>query len=93
MANKLEREWLDRVARLPCATCGDIGVQVHHIREGQGMSQRADNFLVIPLCADCHTGPAGVHGDKTMMRIKKMGELDLLADTIEKVFQRMEWEK
>lgn len=47
------------------------------------MAQRASNFLVVPLCPDCHTGPMGVHGDKTMMRIKKLSELDMLAQTIE----------
>lgn len=47
------------------------------------MAQRASNFLVIPLCPDCHTGSMGVHGDKTMMRLMKVTELDLLARTIE----------
>jgi hypothetical protein len=74
---------MDRVAQLPCSVCGVDGVQLHHIREGQGMAQRASNFLVVPLCPSCHTGPMGVHGDKTMMRIKKLTELDLLANTIE----------
>lgn len=78
-----ERVWMARVAALPCSLCGDHGVQLHHIREGQGMAQRASNFLVVPLCPDCHNGPLGVHGDKTMLRIKKVTELDLLANTIE----------
>jgi hypothetical protein len=47
------------------------------------MAQRASNFLVAALCPSCHTGPLGVHGDKTMLRIHKMSELDLLAKTIE----------
>ena len=83
MPTKSEKRWMDRVAQLPCALCGEHGVHVHHIREGQGMAQRASNFLTIPLCPDCHTGPLGIHGDKTMLRIKKMTELDLLAQTIE----------
>lgn len=78
-----ERRYMDRVAQLPCVLCGSHGVQVHHIREGQGMAQRASNFLVVPLCPDCHQGPSGVHGDKSLMRIKKMSELDMLAATIE----------
>jgi hypothetical protein len=72
-----------KVADLPCACCGTEGVHLHHIREGQGMAQRASNFLVIPLCPDCHTGPSGLHGDKAMMNIKKLTELDMLASTIE----------
>jgi hypothetical protein len=76
---------LGRVAALPCCVCGAHGVHVHHIREGQGMSQRASDWLTVPLCPDCHTGTLGVHGDKTMMRIKKLTELDMLADTIRKL--------
>jgi hypothetical protein len=34
------------------------------------------------LCPDCHVGPLGVHGDKSMMRIRKLSELDMLAETI-----------
>ena len=76
---------MGRVAQLPCACCGVTGVHVHHIREGQGMAQRASDWLTIPLCPDCHVGPLGVHGDKTMMRIRKLSELDMLADTIRKL--------
>lgn len=79
------RRYMGKVASLPCACCGKHGVQVHHLREGQGMAQRASDFLTIPLCPDCHTGPLGVHGDKTMMRIMKLSELDMLASTIERL--------
>lgn len=81
-----DKRHLDRVARLPCATCGDYGVQIHHIREGQGMAQRADDWLAIPLCPSCHTGPQGIHGDKTMLRIMKGDELGLLADTLKAIY-------
>lgn len=47
------------------------------------MSQRASDFLTVPLCPDCHTGPNGLHGNRSLMRIKKLEELDLLAMTIE----------
>jgi hypothetical protein len=50
------------------------------------MSQRNSDWLTIPLCSDCHTGSQGVHGDKTMMRIHKVTELDLLADTLKKLY-------
>lgn len=85
MATKAERSHLDRVAGLPCACCGDSPVQVHHIREGQGMAQRASDFLTIPLCPSCHTGPHGVHGDRNMMRVFKLTELEMLADTIRRL--------
>ena len=85
-ATKAESDYMDRVAQLPCATCGAMPVTIHHIREGQGVSQRASHFMTVPLCPDCHTGPLGVHGNKTMMLIQKKNELDLLAETIERVF-------
>lgn len=86
---KSERKYLDAVAGLTCAVCGAYGVQVHHIREGQGMAQRSSNWLAVPLCVDCHTGPNGIHGDRINMRIQKLTELDLVADTISRIFGGM----
>ena len=80
---KAERKRMDRLAQLPCCCCGAYGVQLHHVREGQGMAQRASNWLTIPLCPDCHTGSRGIHGDKSIMRQHKLDEMDLLARTIE----------
>ena len=42
-ATSSERAYMEKVAGLCCACCGAQGVHVHHIREGQGMSQRASN--------------------------------------------------
>ena len=83
---KAEKAHMARVAELTCAICGDYGTQLHHVREGQGMAQRASNWLVIPLCVDCHTGPFGIHGDRTMLRSVKKNEMDLLAETLERVY-------
>lgn len=82
---------MNRVAQLPCATCGAHGVQVHHIREGEaaGAGQRADDWLTVPLCPSCHTGPLGVHGDKTLLRIQKKTEHHLLAETLERIYGDM----
>lgn len=80
-----DKAHMSRVAELPCACCGAEGVQVHHIREGQGMAQRASNFLTIPTCPACHVGPKGIHGDRSILRALKKTELDLLADTIERL--------
>lgn len=79
---------LDRIASMPCALCEKLGqhqltrTECHHLREGQGMAQRARDELAIPLCRDCHRGPNGLHGDRSLFRIAKTDELDLLADTI-----------
>lgn len=78
------KKHLERIKTLPCACCGACGPSsAHHIREGQGMAQRASDYLTIPLCYDCHQGPKGVHGDRSMMRLMKLGELDMLANTIQ----------
>lgn len=79
-----EREYVGRVKLLPCSCCGASSPSIaHHVREGQGASQRAQHWLTISLCNDCHIAPLGIHGDKTFMKIYKMDEMDLLARTIE----------
>lgn len=85
MTTAAERRHMGKVAQLPCAICGSEPVELHHPREGQGMAQRASNWLVIPLCPSCHRGPRGVHGDKSVFRAAKTDELTLLAETIKKI--------
>lgn len=77
-----EARHIARVKALPCGLCGAPGPsEAHHIREGQGMSQRAGHFCTIPLCIQCHKPPQGFHGDKTFWRIYKKTELDVLDQT------------
>lgn len=83
MTTRAEKKYLDRVAGLPCVLCGAHGVHIHHAREGQGMAQRAQNWLAIALCPDCHTGSTGIHGNRQRMKLQKVDEMDLLARTIE----------
>jgi len=84
---KAEKLHMARVAELPCCLCGAMPVELHHIREGVGMAQRQGNMLVIPLCVEHHRGKTGVHGDKSMMRLLKKDELDLLNETLQKVMR------
>lgn len=86
-ANAVEKRYMDKVAQLPCCVCGAHGVHLHHVREGKGMAQRASNYLVVPVCPDCHTGPQGIHGDRTMMRIYGIDEMGMLANTIGEIFR------
>ena len=87
---KREKAYLDRVASLGCVVCrnqgyGESQAQIHHIRAGQGMSQRASNYLVIPLCPSHHTdGGKGVaiHAGQQAFEAIYGSELDLLAQTI-----------
>lgn len=83
MTTKAEREWLSRVAEMGCLIC-QAPAEIHHIREGQGMSQRAANWLVVPLCPSHHRGPNGVHGH-SFYRMHKRDELSLLAEVIERM--------
>jgi hypothetical protein len=80
---KKEHDYMGMIKSLPCACCGaSPPSSAHHIREGQGTSQKAGNYLVVSLCDECHQGSAGIHGDRSLMRIQKLEELDLLNTTI-----------
>ena len=89
-ATVAERIHMGKVASQGCVLCRHLGAdpspaEVHHIREGQGMSQRASHFLTIPLCPEHHRGNNGIHGlgAREFERRYKLDELDLLAMTIE----------
>jgi len=87
---KAIQRYHDAVASLGCVLCHRLGqgrppATIHHIREGQGMAQRSSDWLVVPLCPECHQGPLGIHGDRTLLQIAKCNEFDLLADTIQRV--------
>lgn len=62
---KAEKQHRNRVAALGCVVCLNAGnpdtpAELHHIRAGQGMAQRAPEFEVIPLCPHHHRH--GGHG-------------------------------
>ena len=82
---RAESQYLARVARLGCACCTLLGigepdtpVEIHHVREGQGMAQRAQHWLGVPLCIACHRGPREIHGARSILRQIKCDEMDLL---------------
>lgn len=92
---KSEKDHLERVVSLGCVVCRNLGygptpAMAHHILTGQGMSQRAGHFCVIPLCSDHHqNGGFGVAihaGQKTFERMYG-SELDLLDQTIEELLE------
>lgn len=86
-----EKRHLARIASLPCvletsgfgASCGGR-VCVHHLREDQGASERADDFITAPLCEAHHVGPNGFHGlgRRGFETRYRLSELDLLAITL-----------
>lgn len=71
---KAEKEHLNKLAELGCLAChlqGTPGTkaEIHHMRDGVGMSQRSSHFRALPLCCIHHRGTAGlsvpsIHGSK-----------------------------
>ena len=91
----LARKYITDIKSQPCALCALLGqpqesvTDAHHIRDGQGGAQRASDWLTVPLCHSCcHQGQNGIHGDRSLFRIAKVGELDLIALQIERLFRR-----
>lgn len=89
---RAEERWIKAILTGGCILCeylelGETDAAVHHVREGEGMSQRASHFMVVPLCWEHHQGPSGLHGLGTggFYQRYKLSELDLLAMTIERV--------
>jgi len=55
------------VKSIACACCGGPGGYAHHIVQGL-------HFITVALCWDCHQGPNGWHGNKSLWRIQKLDE-------------------
>jgi len=80
----------DRVASLGCLICGRPA-ELHHPRFVAGASQRASDWLVIPLCAEHHrTGGHGValHAGQRTFELNYGTEAELLARTFEELSNR-----
>lgn len=86
MSTTGEKRHMDRVARLPCAVCGAQPVEVHHALEGRTPGRRSGNYLTIPLCTDCHRGPHGIHGDRSMWNVMRKTEIGCLNATLEALY-------
>lgn len=87
MSAATEKRHMDRVAQLDCCLCGTKPVELHHILEGRTPGRKCSNWLVIPLCPDCHRGSHnGIHGRQAMLKVMKTNELALLAQTLERVY-------
>ena len=84
-----EKRYLEAVAELGCMVCASPA-EVHHIRAGQGMAQRAGNHLVIPLCPEHHRiGGHGVaiHAGQRSWEGLYGSEMEMLDIVIGRVFQ------
>lgn len=85
MNNKLtaaERRHLALIKALPCAVCDTPGPSdAHHIEQGL-------QYTCVALCKSCHQGSLmGWHGQRRAWAIRKMGELDALNKTIQRLLE------
>ena len=65
--NAKQRAHLAKVKALPCSLCdAPAPSEAHHIKQGQ-------QYTAVALCASCHRGYNGLHGQKRMWAIKKNG--------------------
>lgn len=90
MTTKAEKRHRKAVAELGCIVCLNQGnegtpAELHHIRDGQGIGQRASEFEVIPLCPFHHRhGGNGhaVHGGRASFEGNHGTERELLAQVL-----------
>lgn len=81
--NRVEREWMDKAARVGCLACRQEGhyseAAIHHITSG---FRRMGHLFTIPLCHWHHQlgddDRPSVHGAKKRFAAKYGSELDLL---------------
>ena len=90
------KEYKSAIAAQGCRIC-ERPASLHHPRAGQGMSQRADDILCIPLCPDCHQNGKdmvwpSIHGAPQFFYTKhKRTEMDLLAETLRDLLSVIAW--
>lgn len=85
---KAEKQHLDLVSSLGCVVCRNMGfgpspAEIHHIRAGQGMGQRAAHTAVLPLCPMHHRAcyPTGFHAAPRHWQAQYGTEKELLEQT------------
>lgn len=75
-----ESEHIAAVKSVACVVCNALPPSAaHHVKQGQ-------HYTTVALCWECHQGKQGIHGDKTLWRIRKMDELDAVNETIRRVY-------
>lgn len=91
---KEERRWLSDVAELGCICCRNMGfgaslAEIHHVRTGQGMAQRASHTDVLPLCPPHHRAcyETGFHASPKSWQEIHGTEIELLEQTKQEVME------
>lgn len=59
MTTKAMKQRRERLVGIGCIACLNLDIpespaEIHHLREGRGMSQRSDDKNAIPLCPNHH---------------------------------------
>jgi hypothetical protein len=76
-----ESDHIAAVKSVACVVCdAPPPSSAHHVNQG-------DHFTTVALCWECHQGKQGIHGDKTMWRIRKLDEWGALNETIRRVME------
>ncbi len=65
--------------------CGAPFAHLHHILEDRTPGRKSSDFLVVPLCYECHQGTHGIHGTRDRWKNRKCSETQALAATIKGV--------
>lgn len=96
--NKDEQQWLADVARLGCICCRNMGcgaslAEIHHVRTGQGMGQRASHKKVLGLYPPHHRAsyPTGFHAAPKSWQQIHGTETELLKQTEREVMELRAW--
>jgi hypothetical protein len=89
---KADKQWLDDVSSLGCVACRNAGLgqslaEIHHVRTGVGMAQRAAHTRVLPLCTLHHRAcyPIGFHAAAKSWQAEHGSEETLLAQVAREV--------
>ena len=89
MANKVDKDRLNKIAQMGCYCCG-MPSEVHHIRSHTGLSLRPRHQDTIPLCPTHHrTGKDSNHLGKNLF-IEKYGTEQSILQQVNKQLELME---
>lgn len=76
------KRYMQKVREVGCLVCNQPA-NAHHIRE----ERNKNDYLTIPLCQEHHQGDFSIHMSKRQFTNIYGSELDLLAETIERLFK------
>ena len=89
---KADKQHRSDVASLGCVACRNAGLgpspsEIHHVRSGSGIAQRAEHTRVLPLCPRHHRAcyPTGFHAAPKSWQAEHGSEETLLAQVAREI--------